>query len=258
MLRLSAPLLLAALLLSPLTVSAQKPAPVPTRTTELPYRTIALHHVRPDDILSAMHWQDSRTAKDAGLPDGVVRIFALQSNNSLLLQATDAGYKQVQEIVKTLDIAPQQVELTVRFVAFPLDKKLTVDLSNPIQALSQLHTADVLFSQPILETVDDGKPADFSPSWSYLNPQTLGGSSLVYPLVRLTPRINKNNSATINLDAEEQKTQVLAAIHTVPSGGMTVYEMTSWVDATKRRVFLFVTPAVTGVGANGGIINSKP
>jgi len=52
----------------------------------------------------------------AALPNGVARIFALQSNNSLLIEATPEGYNTVKQIVKILDIAPRQVQIKVEFV----------------------------------------------------------------------------------------------------------------------------------------------
>ncbi len=52
----------------------------------------------------------------AQLPAGVARIFALQSNNSLLVEATPDGYNQVKQIVKILDVAPRQVSVKVEFV----------------------------------------------------------------------------------------------------------------------------------------------
>ena len=46
----------------------------------------------------------------------MARIFALQSNNSLLIEATPDGYNLVKQIVKILDIAPRQVQIKVEFV----------------------------------------------------------------------------------------------------------------------------------------------
>jgi len=58
-----------------------------------------------------------RGAQQGGqLPTGVARIFALQSNNSLLIEATPEGYNQVKQIVKILDVAPRQVQIKVEFV----------------------------------------------------------------------------------------------------------------------------------------------
>ena len=54
--------------------------------------------------------------QQAALPDGVTRIFALQSNNSLLVQATVDGYNTVRNLVRILDVAPRQVQIKVEFV----------------------------------------------------------------------------------------------------------------------------------------------
>ncbi len=54
--------------------------------------------------------------QQAQLPPGVDKIFALQSNNSLLVFATPDGYNLVKQIVKILDVAPRQVEIKVEFV----------------------------------------------------------------------------------------------------------------------------------------------
>ena len=57
-----------------------------------------------------------RAGAQAQLPDGVSKIFALQSNNSLLVYGTVEGYNQVKQIVKILDIKPRQVQIKVEFV----------------------------------------------------------------------------------------------------------------------------------------------
>ena len=60
--------------------------------------------------------QGARGAQQAQLPDGVTKIFALQSNNSLLVYGTVEGFNQVKQIVKILDIKPRQVQIKVEFV----------------------------------------------------------------------------------------------------------------------------------------------
>ena len=55
-------------------------------------------------------------AQQAQLPEGVDRIYALQSNNSLLVHATPEGFNEVRRLVKILDIAPRQVQVKVEFV----------------------------------------------------------------------------------------------------------------------------------------------
>lgn len=109
---LTAALPFAALVLLPITATAQSLKPLPPLPSNLQYHTIVLQHAYPADILSTMHWQADKSAGGAKLPDGVSRIFALQSNNRLLVEATPDGYKQIKEIVTALDITPQQVRMT--------------------------------------------------------------------------------------------------------------------------------------------------
>ncbi len=52
----------------------------------------------------------------SALPEGVDRIFALQGDNSLFIEATPDGFNRVRDIVKNLDIAPRQVQIKVEFV----------------------------------------------------------------------------------------------------------------------------------------------
>ncbi len=54
--------------------------------------------------------------QQAQLPQGVEKILALQSNNSLVVYATTEGFNQVKTIVKLLDVAPRQVQIKVEFV----------------------------------------------------------------------------------------------------------------------------------------------
>ncbi len=50
------------------------------------------------------------------LPPGVTRMLALQSNNTIVIEATPDGYNLVKQIVKYLDVAPRQVQVKVEFV----------------------------------------------------------------------------------------------------------------------------------------------
>ena len=64
-------------------------------------------------------FQQGAQGEQAGqnaLPDGVDRIFALQGDNSLFIEATPDGFNRVRDIVKNLDIAPRQVQIKVEFV----------------------------------------------------------------------------------------------------------------------------------------------
>lgn len=50
------------------------------------------------------------------LPTDVDHIYAIQGDNSLLVEATPEAYAQIQSIVSKLDIAPKQVQIKVEFV----------------------------------------------------------------------------------------------------------------------------------------------
>lgn len=50
------------------------------------------------------------------LPEGVDRIYALEGDNSLLVEATPDGFNRIRDIIKNLDIAPRQVQIKVEFV----------------------------------------------------------------------------------------------------------------------------------------------
>ncbi len=52
----------------------------------------------------------------AQLPDGVSKLFALQSTNTIIVYGTTDGYQTVRQIVKLLDVAPRQVQIKVEFV----------------------------------------------------------------------------------------------------------------------------------------------
>lgn len=59
---------------------------------------------------------NGRPGAQAPLPEGVTTIYALQSDNSLLIEAIPEGFNRVRQIVKNLDVAPRQVQIKVEFV----------------------------------------------------------------------------------------------------------------------------------------------
>jgi hypothetical protein len=306
MLRPAAFLLLATLLLLPVVASAQTPTPEPTSAVsnhadDLRYRTIILQHATPLDVLKLMHWEKDMTVgmapfkpvhippplKDnqgekqieqpvyAKLPEGVVRIFALPSNNALLVEATPDGYEQVKEIVKTLDIAPRQVQLKTLFAAVPLSQNLQIDLTDPNQAVLKLHDANALFYQPPQVTADNNVRTTIFLEWRMLNEyqlrplniHTAGGSILVAtPTLCITPVIQTDNSVILVWDFGEPKptpnpavpNSTIAISHNIPSDGMTAYDVTSPLAPSGYRMFLFVTPTVLSADTNNDMIVVGP
>ncbi len=116
-----------------LPVLAETPKPAPTPPAAAPpaafhWPKLTRNHIAPAAALVALHW-DLPTAT---LPAGVERVYALQSNQTLLLHATDAGFAEATRLVQTIDLPPAakpaavpQVRLQVDFVGVS-----TADMDN--------------------------------------------------------------------------------------------------------------------------------
>lgn len=93
---------LSLLLCLPAIAKAPKPAPAPPAaapSAAYHWNKLALNHIAPAAALVALHW-DTPTAT---LPTGIQRVYALQSNHTLLLHATDAGFAEATRLVQTVD-----------------------------------------------------------------------------------------------------------------------------------------------------------
>ena len=66
--------------------------------------TFVLRHTTLATVRASTHWDRGGT-----LPEGVDSVFFLESNHSILIRATPAGYARMLEIVKSLDVAPEAV-----------------------------------------------------------------------------------------------------------------------------------------------------
>lgn len=245
--------------------AAQAP---PEDAAKYHWHSLVLQHAKPGDILTQMHWEGTGdAAAKPELPEGVARIFALQSNNSLLISATDEGFQQVKRIVSALDIAPKQVQLKTLFAAIPASQKLTLDLADPLGALLQLQKANAMLYQPPLVTANNGEQADIPfemplprlernlPPWSLLINQATQTNSLeAIPTLRVTARINSDNSVSLMLNSGEP---AAANLRTVPSDGMTAYDVTGLPHSAGYRVFLFVMPTIIGESNDSAASNAN-
>ncbi|MGI4787644.1 MAG: hypothetical protein ACRYFS_02210 [Janthinobacterium lividum] len=245
-----------------------------SNTADLKWQRIALQHVSPSDILTRMHWGGSKNVgATSNLPGGVEVIFALQSNNSLLIHATDEGFEQVKRIISTLDIAPQHVQLKSLFAAIADNPKRVIDLTNPLGAMLQIHQVGTIFYQPLPmitnNNVDAAVALDMrlprlDPNlkhWLLLNDPHYGGSTLsVVPALRLMPRINSDNSVTLSMNIEDPTLnlptlfpdQSLTNTRTLKNGELTAYEITGMSGTIGYRVFLFVTPTILPASVDNG------
>ena len=78
---------------------AAKPAPPAAPSAAYHWQVIKLNNIAPAAALVALHW-DTPTAT---LPTGVERVYGMQSNQTLLLKATDTGLAEAMRLVQTVD-----------------------------------------------------------------------------------------------------------------------------------------------------------
>ncbi len=104
---MSRPLVLAALsvLTAPTSVLAA-PAAAQAQPAYY-YKTALLKNISPAAILATLHWNTQNSV----LPQGIRRIYALQSSHRLLIEGIPDGYQRVKALVASLDVPapkPQQ------------------------------------------------------------------------------------------------------------------------------------------------------
>lgn len=258
-------------------LSLLTPPPAPAQTAARPpaahaaghhWRTLVLQNARPSDILILMHWNQSAgmMPHPPALPDGVRRIFALQSNNSLLVDATEEGFATVTTLVKALDIAPRQVQFKTLLVAVPATRTgLIAPDTDATRFLGELLRGErrVIWTPTV--TVTDGQTVTTSflcpaPPVSRLRlaqtgPMREGSGASSRCEVRLTPRINADKTLTLSLTLTPAATPSAAQImtpRTLRSGELAVYDVTGPPTPHGERLFFFLQPVVIGETADGG------
>ena len=122
---------------------AQSKIPISTSPVVYHWHTLVLHHTKAAEILVALRWNGEDLGSDPPpdpfpfsifptlvvshssdaltptflkqsskrtsemLPYGVLRVYALQNNNSLLVESTDQSFDLVTKLVKLFDDLPQ-------------------------------------------------------------------------------------------------------------------------------------------------------
>lgn len=247
---------------APMKGGAAPPAHSPTASVTTPppgyhWHTLVLQHAVPSDILQMMHW-DSAAAHPAALPAGVLRIFALQSNNSLLLQATDDGYAKVAGIVSRWDVAARDVRIDMVLVVVPEARAGSYTPDMPASRLLPLLLADGArtVSVPTV-TMPNGVTESFSitytPPWPTGRMRLIqaGKTEVAFPFqVLMTPQINADGTVTLGLTLMPGLAALSAPMppveaRTARAGESVVYDVLGPVGARGERVFLFAKPTIT-------------
>jgi hypothetical protein len=212
---------------------------VELKSADLQWHTVPLHHAVASDILKLMRWNKptafaysfekfwphtrlsafgltappllgtSRPSNpyllihdlpvNPALPEGVSRIFAMERDNASLVEATKAGFEQMLQVVKMLDIAAHGMTATVSYLSVSEDEAgLKWGASLSPAALLQF------ISGPIAaEAFDTQVKSEQAP----IAVQTLHESEGQKPLewivsdYRLTrPRLNSDDSLTLFIE----------------------------------------------------------
>lgn len=296
MIRLGALLLTAALLFRPLAALAQSPAPANAANINAitpKWHTVILRHSTPSSVMEQMNWKMTMfdpfaksqhlplSPAEANFPEGVTQIFPLTSNNSLLLSATEAGYKTCLEIISVLDAAPRQVTMKLLLVAVPSSSKQKIDLSHPNQAVLQLRKTNAFFCEPS-QTTGNTYTTDifdnnvttttpfvlpfhgglFSPDSPPMNGSYLAAASSLC----ITPHINSDSSITFNLDLaglisnpdSTVPSQPMTIVHTVSNGEVAAYDVTHFFQTKSYRKLLFVTLTALSPAAGDASVAVAP
>lgn len=174
---------------------------------DLHWQKLTLQHVIPSEILKLMHWNAEKTAKPAprnpNLPDGVQAIYALQSDNSLLIQATPDGFTSVKAVVKTLDIEPRRIQVQWQMIDVPeSDWKKLEGIGDKDKLLAALAPGNYKTISGPTVTTTDGVQATvkvetkvpYGPKQDFL---TVGQSTTV------TPRVNTDGTITVQVTATD-------------------------------------------------------
>lgn len=255
---LAAVLVLGGVVLPPLVRVPAAPAPPPEPAAQAArIQTISLQHTVAADVLKLMHWDHS-----ANLPTGVTQIQSLPAQNALAVTATPAGLAKVQEIVKSLDVEPRQVQIKfalahpsdadlkaagIKFELAPLDQPglkpgfvrcATGDATARFFQTLTKHGSVTL--GPEVTTTDNVEAS--------INISTTASEQKVESLIfAATPRVN-GDSVTLALHpvfSVGGVTHEINTFRTVKSGDTLVIVMPPVASqADGKNLLLFVTPTV--------------
>ena len=239
-------------LLAALPASADTPA-APSVQASAP-QMIRLQHVVPGDIVKMMHWDMS-----SKLPAGVTQIVSVPLQNALLVTGSPSGIAQAREIARLLDIVPRPVQ--IKFALASLSetelKASGLDFNFVPLTASDLHQGFVRYTGGplavrLLQTLVNKQAVTEGPEMTTANNvetlTTLSVPSLpaFSQQIRVTPRINADDSVTLDLHAafsESPGKREVSTLRTIKSGETLLLIMPP-ASASDQNLLLFVTPTL--------------
>ena len=229
---------------------------VPSQVAHVGPHKVFLKHITPDKILRELQWDtDGAISADGGiisypgptlpphnpiLPLGVERVYAVETENSLLVIATPNGFNLVKEIVKNLDLAPCEVSFRVKFVTAGKTEVEQSGLISPRRVSTVAQCYDVLMKKPRKEVVGmvtstTGIPASLDVDTLYRDANKVNIIPFTDPLptdrmMRIISRVNADDTVSFlvtwplyaNISdpsiSQPDASQVLLVTRTVHSG----------------------------------------
>ncbi len=204
---------------------------------------IALQNVAPGDFIKTLHWD-----VPSRLPAGVTQVLPVPLQNALLVTATSAGFAKVQEIVKSLDVAPRQVQVTLAIAhasdadlkAAGFDLKDTVTdryatgpaVARFFQSLAKQGGVGLTLNMTTTDNVDAGMSIYHGPP----APETFN----------ILPHINTDSTVTLAVHptfSDGGADRKINFRRTVKSGDMVVYVLPSTVPGGSHLLF-FARPTI--------------
>lgn len=228
-------------------------------------QTIVLQHIVPGDIVKSQHWDQL-----ASLPPGVTKIEVIQTQNALAVTATPAGFAKVQEIVKSLDMEPRQIEINSAFaiasvaeiqahgltpVSSPVSSSMSKNRSNPNFVRDMTGDAAARFLQVLTEQkriVEVPRITTTNKTAAVINltlpPNLAQSHTIEIEKFSVTPQINSDNTVTVAIDTSFFEGPVgvqYAFTRPVPNGKTLVFVLPSALpDGKGKNILLFVTPTL--------------
>ena len=228
-------------------------------------KTLTLQNVVPGDLLKSLHWDQNAQKFDSTAPvrvEGVTRISALPTTNSLSVVATPDGFTKLRTLVRLLDVAPRQVQIKfalanatesdlkasgLTFEFAPVPSLLTSPMpdteyaaGNGAALFLQTLTKQGAVTQAPVITTSNNVSASLT-----LTPPGPQASSATFAA---TPRVNSDDSVTLDLHPVFQEgttKREIKTLRTVRSGDTMVLVMRP--DARTvggKTLLLFVTPTI--------------
>ena len=251
---LSACLALGVLLAAPPASAVPPTAPASPGAGAAHWQKLPLSNVTPADLLRTLRWD-----KGGGLPGGVLHVYGLESDNSLLVQATPEGLARAREIVKRADIAPRRVQIKFAlaratdaslkasgliFASEPVSSNISAPMSDTryaagsgVAAFLQTLTKQGAVAQTPVVTTTDNVPAILTLS------TTPGTASTAFAA---TPRINADDSVTLVLHpvlADGAARREIRATRRVKSGDTLVLVFPG-AEGKSANLLLFAAPTI--------------